>query len=411
MRTRDNLRVAFRALRVNSMRSALTMLGIVIGVAAVITMVAVGSGAETQVAERIRSLGANVLLVIPGAQNTGGTRLGSGTRHTLTEDDAAAIATAVSSIQAAAPAMSRTAQVIRGNRNWATTVAGITNDYLLVREWEIGAGRGFTSEEIAAADKVAIVGATVLEHLFGAPDVMGQELRINNVPFTVIGTLSRKGQSPTGRDQDDVVFIPLTTAKTRVLGRTHEVNRHAVDLILVKVTGAALMGEAEQDVRRLLRERHRRIGDAPDDFTVRNAAEIQEARQQAARTLTLLLAAVAAVSLIVGGISIMNIMLVSVTERTREIGLRLALGAAQHHVRNQFLVEAVTLAVLGGVAGTALGIGAAVAIAEMAGWPILIAPGAILLAVGSAAAVGIFFGWYPALKASRLDPIEALRFE
>ena len=411
MKTWINITIALRALRGNPLRSILTMLGIIIGVAAVITMVAIGAGAQMQIAERIRSLGANLIIITPGSQSSEGVRYAAGTRHTLTESDSAAIAREIPVVHVVAPAVYGTTQVINGNRNWATTVVGGVPDHLVVRDWRVESGGSFSFAEVSSAAKVALLGSTVAEKLFEEDDPIGQQIRIREVPFTVIGLLGSKGSDGRGRDQDDIIIIPLSTAKTRVLGGSHEVNRQAIGYINVKVGHAGAMDAAERQIRQLLRQRHRLQGDAPDDFTITNMTEVLKARQATSRTLGILLAAVASVSLVVGGISIMNIMLVSVTERTREIGLRLAVGARRRDLRGQFLVEAVTLSLLGGLIGSLLGCVAAFTIASSAGWPVLITPGAILLAVGFAASVGIFFGFYPAHKASKLDPIEALRFE
>jgi putative ABC transport system permease protein len=407
----QSVRIALRALKVNALRSVLTMLGIVIGVGAVITMIAVGSGGQAQVVERIRSLGANLLVVTPGAQIDGRARLGAGTRHTLIEDDAEAIAAEISSIVVAAPAVIGNAQIIYGNRNWSTSIAGVVPDHLVARDWRPRSGAAFTLTDVDSASKVALLGATAAEKLFEDEDPVGKLMRIGTVPFLVVGVLEAKGQSASGRDQDDFVMIPLTTAKMRVLGGKHEASRRAVDYIYVKVNGASAMDTAERQIAALLRHRHRQPPDAPDDFQVRNLTSIFAAGADATRTLGMLLAAVASVSLVVGGISIMNILLVSITERTREIGVRMAVGARPSNIRNQFLIEAVTLALFGGIGGIICGVAAAVAFAWAAGWPILITPATILLAVGFSAAVGIFFGFYPAHKASNLDPIEALRFE
>ena len=406
------MRSAVRALRANLLRSVLTMLGIVIGVAAVIAMVAVGSGAQTQVDDQIRSLGANLLLVQPGSLREGAVRLGAGSRQSLTENDAVAIATEVPGVLTAAPTVAGNAHLVHGNLNWSSLVGGVTPDYLIARDWSVAEGRVFSSEEMAAAAKVALLGATVAKELFPDEQPLGQVVRIANVPFTVIGVLVEKGQaSASGRDQDDVALIPLTSAKLRVLGARSQVRRSAVDFIMVKATSTSAMAPVQSQISQLLRQRHRLTPDADDDFQIREPAAAMEAQAAAARTLTLFLAAVASVSLLVGGISIMNIMLVSVTERTREIGLRQAVGAQRRDVRNQFLIEAVMLCLLGGVTGIALGIGAAIAIAELFGWPIFVSSAAIVTAFGFAGAVGMFFGFYPAHKASRLDPIEALRFE
>jgi putative ABC transport system permease protein len=392
------------------MRSALTALGVVVGVGSVITMVAVGSGAHVQVTEMIRTLGANLLAISPGALSSGGAQLAPGTRANLTEDDADAIRAEVSDIEVAAPVISRTAQVLAGNRNWSTTVAGVNTDYLVAREWRIAEGRTFSADEVESGLKVAIVGATIAEKLFDDALPPGSALRIGNVPFSVIGVLEKKGQNAIGRNQDDVVFIPLSTAQRRVLGGM-EASRRALDFILLKVASPSAMPDAERDAKLLLRQRHRLRGDAPDDFSINNPTEVLNAREGATSTLRLLLAAVASTSLVVGGISIMNIMLVSVTERTREIGLRMAVGARRRDIRNQFLIEATTLALVGGVVGALLGGAAAAVIARYAQWPVLISPELILLAFGFAGGVGVSFGFYPALRASRLDPIVALRSE
>ena len=406
------MRSAVRALRANLLRSALTMLGIIIGVAAVIAMVAVGSGAQTQVAEQIRSLGANLLLVQPGAESDGAVRLGAGSRHSLTEDDAAAIAAEVPGVVAAAPTVAGNAHLVHGNVNWSALVGGVTPDYLIARDWKVETGRAFTSEEVETAAKVVLLGTTAAKELFPDEEPLGQLVRIANVPFTVIGVLGEKGQAAaSGRDQDDVALLPLATAKLRVLGARSQVSRQAVDFVMLKAASTDAMAPVQQQIEQLLHQRHRIRPGADDDFHVREPAAAMEAQAAAARWLTLFLAAVASVSLVVGGISIMNIMLVSVTERTREIGLRQAVGARRCDIRNQFLIEAVMLCLLGGFTGIALGVGVAIAIAELVGWPIFVSTLAVLVAFAFAGAVGIFFGFYPAHKASRLEPIEALRFE
>jgi putative ABC transport system permease protein len=411
VKTWINITIALRALRSNPLRSILTMLGIIIGVAAVITMVSIGAGAQMQIAERIRSLGANLLVIIPGSQASEGVRYAAGTQHTLTEGDSVAIVREIPVVRVAAPAIYGTAQVINGNRNWNTTVVGGVPDHLVARDWRVETGGSFSLADVSSATKVALLGSTVAKKLFDENTPIGQRIRISEVPFTVVGLLGSKGSDGAGRDQDDIIIIPLSTAKMRVLGGSHEVNRKAVDYISVKVRNAEDMDVAEQQISRLLRQRHNLEAETPDDFNIINMTEVLKTRQATLRTLGFLLAAVASVSLVVGGISIMNIMLVSVTERTREIGLRLAVGARRRDLRGQFLVEAVILSLLGGVIGILLGCIAAFAIASSAGWAVLITPGAIVLAVGFSAGVGIFFGFYPAHKASKLDPIEALRLE
>ena len=407
----ESLRIATRALRVNKLRSALTVLGIVVGVAAVVCMVSVGAGAQAEVSEKIRTLGANLLLVMPGARNSGGARLESGTQPTLTEEDAASIRRELADAQVVAPLLSRSMPLVAANKNWVTLVAGINADYLVAREWQVADGRSFTGDEIASGAKVAIVGSVIIEELFDERSGIGETFRIGNVPFTVIGVLDKKGLGAAGRSQDDVVFIPLSTAKSRVLGAVRGTTREALDFISIKVSDATATSEMERKIAALLRQRHRIREDAPSDFRIENPADVLIARGAAVRTLGILLIAVAAVSLVVGGISIMNIMLVSVTERTREIGLRMAVGASRRDIRWQFLIEALILALMGGLVGAVLGAAAAVAIAWEAGWPILISPWAIILACGFAGFIGISFGLYPAHRASRLDPIVALRFE
>jgi putative ABC transport system permease protein len=404
------LRIALRALAVNKLRSALTMLGIVIGVGAVIVMIAVGAGAQARVEEQIRALGSNLLLVMPGSTTAGGVRMGFGSGSTLTEDDVVAINREIPEALAA-PALRGAAQVIWGNTNWSTQVFGVTPEYLDVRQWPLAAGRSFEPAEMAAAAKVCLIGATVAKQLFGAADPLDQSIRIKRVPFTVIGVLDVKGQSMMGTDQDDLVLVPIKTARSRVLGTASAARNRTVGTIWVKAADGVDTKVVEEQVRSLLRQRHRIQAGADDDFSLRNLAEVMAAQEASSRVLALLLAAVASVSLLVGGIGIMNIMLVSVTERTREIGLRMAVGARTRDILGQFLVEAVTLSLIGGLIGVALGIGGALAIAELAGWRIVISPQAIALAVAFAFVIGVFFGFYPARKAARLNPVEALRFE
>jgi putative ABC transport system permease protein len=404
------LRVALRALAINKLRSALTMLGIVIGVAAVIVMIAVGAGAQARVEEQIRALGSNLLLVMPGATTAGGVRMGFGSSSTLSEDDVLAINREIPEALAA-PALRGSAQVIWGNANWSTQIYGITPEYLDVRQWPLASGRSFEPTEVAGAGKVCLIGSTVAKQLFGTSDPLDQTIRIKRVPFTIIGVLETKGQSLMGTDQDDVILMPLATARTRVIGSANAAKQRSVGTIWVKVADGVEAGTVEGQVRALLRQRHRLQAGADDDFSLRNLAEVMAAQEASSRVLALLLAAVASVSLLVGGIGIMNIMLVSVTERTREIGLRMAVGARTRDILGQFLVEAVTLSLIGGLVGVALGMGGAMAIATFAGWRVLLSPAAVGLAVAFAFVIGVFFGFYPARKAARLNPVEALRFE
>lgn len=408
----ESLRIAARCLWANRLRSFLTMLGIIIGVASVVTMIAVGAGAQTKLAEEIRSLGANVLMILPGAAREGAVRKEAGTRHTLTESDARAIGREIGAVRAAAPSVRGTAQAVAGNRNWNTTINGTTAAYFAIREWPVSAGRFFSPGEQSSAAKVALVGRTVARELFGADrDPVGQTIRIANTPFEVIGVLGGKGPTGTGRDQDDVIFIPISTAKQRLVGRAEQVNRDSVGYVLAKAVSGEAMAAAESDIAALLRRRHRLTADEPDDFRITDPAAAMAVEKSATRTVAWLLAAIASISLVVGGIGIMNIMLVSVTERTREIGLRLALGARRRDVRDQFMIEAVTLCLAGGILGIVLGVGSAVGLARLADWPVLLGPESMIAALVFAAAVGLFFGYYPAWKASRLDPIEALRAE
>jgi len=410
MSTLEAVRLAVTALRANLMRSILTMLGIFIGVAAVISTVAVGSGARAVVIEQIRSLGTNLVIVVSGSTHLRGARGAAGSKMSLTEDDARALKREIPSIRAAAPNVRGTVQIVYGNQNWSAIAYGIDNEYFVAREWDIVRGRGFTQGEITGGGKVALLGQTVVENLFSGEDPIGLTIRVRKVPLTVIGVLARKGQNNWGRDQDDVMLVPLTSAKRKVIG-WRRANPRAIPVIIVKVREGAEMAGAVEQMRQVLRQRHRLRADQDDDFSIRNLTEIMQRRDASSRALALLLAAVAAVSLVVGGIGIMNIMLVSVTERTREIGLRMAVGARRRDILIQFLIEATTLALVGGIAGVLLGIGAAYAIATLAAWPTLIQVDSILLAVGVSAAIGVFFGYYPARRAARLDPIEALRRE
>ena len=405
-----NLAIAMQALRVNKLRSALTMLGIVIGVAAVIAMIALGGGAQNRIKEQIASLGSNLLIVLPGSVIQAGARLGSGFAQTLTETDAAAIANEIPEVAVSAGLVRGNAQIVYGNTNWSTSVLGVYPDFFDAREWGLSDGRMFEAGEIARLGKVAILGQAVATQLFGDEDPINQTIRIRGIPFVVVGIADRKGQSGMGQDQDDVVFVPLTTARNRILGESR--GRIArVATIIVKAQPGADTKYVEERITELLAQRHRIQPGMENDFSVRNLSEILAAQEAASRVMSLLLAAVASVSLLVGGIGIMNIMLVSVTERTREIGLRLAVGARGQDILTQFLVEAMTLATLGGALGVILGALISWGVAYFAEWQISLSLVSILIAVGFSAAIGIFFGYYPAKKAAQLQPIQALRYE
>jgi putative ABC transport system permease protein len=405
------LRIALAALRVNKLRTALTMLGMIIGVAAVITMLAVGGGAQERVREQLKNLGSNLMLVLPGSTTASGVRLGAGAAQVLSEEDALAIALEVQGVVVAAPTIRGTGQVVAGNANWSTQFFGTTNDYLIARDWPLAAGRLFEPAEVAGSGKVALIGQTTAKQLFGEGfDPIDQVIRVRKVPLTVIGVLERKGQNALGQDQDDIVLMPISTARNRVLGQTQGRQRR-IGAISVKVADGVDMKVVEERIRDLLRQRLKVQPGAEDPFTIRNLTEILQAQEAASRVLTLLLGAVASVSLLVGGIGIMNIMLVSVTERTREIGLRMAVGARARDILEQFLVEAVTLSMIGGLAGIVLGVAGSYVVGALANWTIAISPQSIALAAGFSAIVGVFFGFYPARKASRLLPIEALRYE
>jgi putative ABC transport system permease protein len=394
----DSLRSALVAIRGNALRSLLTMLGIVIGVAAVIIVVAIGSGARAVVVEQIQSLGSN-LIVIDARSSLW-----------LSDDDAVAIKREVPGVAFAAPIVRGGLLVTYGSMYWPTAVNGVTEDFLEARDWPLTAGRNFDSDEVNSGAKLVLLGATVARSLFGESDPIGAVVRLKKVPHTVIGVLSQKGTSNTGRDQDDVVIVPLRTARARLLG-INPVNPERIDTILVKIDEGWTLRQAEADIRALVRERPRLAATLDDDVTIKNMAEVLRIKESSAGALALLVAAIASISLIVGGIGIMNIMLVSVVERTREIGIRLAVGARRLDILSQFLVEAITLSSIGGVIGIGLGIAASAAIATIAKWPFIISFEAVVLAVGFSVTVGIAFGFYPARRASLLDPIEALRHE
>jgi len=404
----STFKISFRALRVNKMRSALTMLGMIIGVGAVIVMLAVGMGASEKIAQQISSMGSNLLIVLPGATTAGGVRMGAGTQSSLTLADAEAIKKECPAVSNVAPILSGVAQVIYGHQNWSTGVVGTTPDMLDVRDWLLASGRPFTQQDVKNVTKVCLLGQTVADNLFGDIDPAGQIIRIKKIPFTVLGVLASKGQSPMGQDQDDTIYIPVTTAQKKLFGTAFP---GMVRVIMVKAKSTEDLTPAEKQINELLRQRHHIGQKQENDFTVRNLTQIMQATEQSSRVMTLLLGAIASVSLLVGGIGIMNIMLVSVTERTREIGIRMAMGAKTWDIRFQFIIEAITLSVIGGVVGILGGVSGSKILSLLAGWPTIIAPFSIFLAFGFSAIVGIFFGFYPAYKASLLDPIEALRYE
>jgi len=406
----SSTKIALRALQVNKLRSALTMLGIVIGVAAVIATAAIGSGAKQRIQQQIASIGSNTIIVLPGSLTSSGLRMGTGNAVTLSESDARELPAQCPDIALAVPVVRGGAQIVYESNNWATIIYGTTPGFLQVRELSVAEGAAFSQQDVDSANKVALLGKTVMTNLFGDIDPVGQSIRIKKVPFTVVGVLERKGQSPTGQDQDDVVLLPISTAKRKVIG-IRSANADTVDSIVMEAKSGNQIQAAQDEARALLRQRHHLAPSEDDDFSIRNMEEIFAAQEASSRIMSMMLAAVASVSLIVGGIGIMNIMLVSVRERTREIGLRQAVGAKTRDILMQFLVEAVTLSIAGGVVGVILGFSASAIISRMANWNTVIGFGAIALAVFFSALVGIGFGYYPARRAAYLDPIEALRSE
>jgi putative ABC transport system permease protein len=398
---------ALRALSTNRLRTMLTMLGVIIGVCAVVIMLAVGRGAQALVNQSISSMGSNLLVIFPGSQTSSGVRFGAGAAQTLTVQDAQAIQS-IPAVLRVAPIVMSSFQLAYGNNNWSTMVTGVTEDYFPLRSWDVDEGNVFGETDLRSNARVAVIGQVTARQLFGEEPPIGKTLRIRNLPFTVIGVLSRKGQSLDGRDQDDAVFIPLSTARQSLIRSAFP---GSIRMMLVQARSAEVMQEAEREVTDLLRVRHRIGPGQDDDFTIRNLTAIAETAAVAAAAMALLLGAIAGVSLVVGGIGIMNIMLVSVTERTREIGIRMAIGARQRDILRQFLIEAVAICLVGGLIGVLLAIAGAWAVAAFSGLLVEISMSSIALAFGFSAAIGIFFGWYPAAKASRLRPVDALRIE
>jgi putative ABC transport system permease protein len=402
--TGNVIKIALRALARNKARSALTMLGIIIGVASVIAMVSLGQGAQKQVQDQISSMGTNMLVVSAGSQRTGGVRGGSGSASAITLDDVEAIAE-IPSVASVSPSVGVSVTLVFGNQNWTTRAEGVGPGYLSIRNRAINSGEFFSPSDIRSAARVAVIGQTVADQLFNGADPVGQTMRVRNLPFRVVGVLVAKGQSSFGQDQDDTILIPYTAAMKKLLSTTY------VPTVYISAASADATFQAEEQIATLLRERHNIRPRQEDDFNVRNLTDVAEAAQATTRVMTLLLASIAGVSLLVGGIGIMNIMLVSVTERTREIGIRMAVGARSNAVQNQFLIESVVLGMVGGSAGIALGIGLSLLLSGVFDWPTLVSPWSIVVSALFSMAIGVFFGYYPARRAAALDPIEALRFE
>ncbi|HWR07371.1 ABC transporter permease [Sporomusa sp.] len=401
----ESVKIALDALVSNKLRSILTMLGIIIGVGAVIAMVSIGMGVRDKVQTSIASLGSNLIIVTPGAASTSGVRQAAGTNTTLTLKDAQAMSREIAGIGAVAPSVGKQYQLVAGNMNWTTNVQGTTPEFMDVRNLSVQSGSFITNDDVDTRNRVAVIGSTVASSLFDNINPVGQQVRIGNAPFTVIGVLESKGQSAGGQDQDDMVIIPLTTAQERMMGITY------VQTISVQAANAEVVDDVQDGVISLLRSRHGITGDKADDFTVRNLASVMATAQETTATITMLLGSIAAISLLVGGIGIMNIMLVSVTERTREIGIRKALGARYANILMQFLIEAVVIGVIGGAIGIAVGVGGSYIISSFAGWNTVITPMPILVSFGFSVGIGLFFGLYPARKAALLNPIDALRYE
>jgi len=399
------LKVAMRSLNRNKLRSFLTMLGVIIGVGAVIAMMAVGYGAQTRIQDQIATLGTNVLMIFPGSSNQGGVRGGMGSSSSLTTDDLAAIKDQCTAVQMASPAIRTGGQIVYGDNNWASTIMGGTAEYFPIRNWPLSSGQYFTEADVRGATKVCVLGQTVVDNLFRGGECIGAVIRIKKLPFKVVGVLAMKGQSAQGTDQDDIIIAPYTTVQKKLMGQTH------LNTVLVSAVSDDAMGEAQAQITELLRVRHKLQAWEDNDFTVRSQTEIANAAESTTQVLTILLASIASISLLVGGIGIMNIMLVSVTERTREIGIRMSIGARGRDILFQFLIEAVVLSVLGGTIGVIIGVTASKLISALAGWPTMVSVTSVAMAFVFSAAVGIFFGFYPARKAAMLNPIDALRYE
>ena len=399
------LRIALRALARNKGRSALTMLGIIIGVASVIAMVALGQGAQRQVQQQIESMGTNMLVVSAGSQRTGGVRGGAGTSASITVDDLEAIERDAPAVSAVSPSISAPVTLVFGNANWSTRAEGVSPSNLTIRNRDVGSGEFFTGADVRTAARVAVIGETVARELFAGGDPVGQTIRVRNLPFRVVGVLAPKGQSQWGQDQDDTVLIPYTTAMKKLLSTQY------VPTAYVSAVSSEATYEAETQIANILRQRHNIRPGQEDDFNVRNLTDVAESAEATTRVMTMLLGSIAGVSLLVGGIGIMNIMLVSVTERTREIGIRMAVGAKSKHVKMQFLLESLVLGLAGGLAGIAFGVGISALTSSVFGWPVTISMTAVFASALFAMMIGVFFGYYPARKAAALDPIEALRFE
>ncbi len=406
----NSLHTAIIAIRLNAMRSILTTLGIIIGVASVIVMAAIGSGARKEIEDQISALGTNMLTLSPGSSRFRGRHSEAGTAKPMSEADMQAIQMQVPGVTLASGELRTTAPVVYGNQNWTTTITGVHAVFPEVQDWDVADGRFFTTSEVRSGVKFAVLGSSVVKRLFGAVSAVGEQVRIRGVPFEVIGIMETRGQSGGSRDQDDVVFVPITTARSRLVSESGTVP-NPVGSILVKVADSEQLVEAEQQISELLRARRRIRPGREDDFSVRNIAEIVKTRRAAQQTLAWLLAVTAAISLVVGGIGIMNIMLVSVTERTREIGLRMAVGARRRDILTQFLTESVVLCLIGGAIGLGVGIGVTFVVAKLADWSVLISSETIAIAIGASASVGLVFGFLPARKAARLNPIDALRYE